>query len=152
MVRQLLTESKIEIDHWRQKLLTALGSNGQLIIDVIPEIKLIIGEQPSVPELGLEESQNRFSLVIRNFIRAFCSKEHPLVFFLDDLQWADLASLKLIQLMMSDPNTNNLFLIAAYRDNEVGPSHPLLMTLGEIRHMGETVNQIKLKPLGSRTC
>ncbi|MEW6494269.1 MAG: AAA family ATPase, partial [Cyanobacteriota bacterium] len=147
LVRQLLTESEAQLNLWRKKILTALGSNGRVIIDVIPEVELIVGKQPAVPELGLTESQNRFNLVFQNFIRAFCTKEHPLVIFLDDLQWADSATLKLIELMMIDTDTHYLFLIGAYRDNEVNSAHPLMMTLDGLRNVGATVNFITLAPL-----
>lgn len=147
LVRQLLTESEAELKPRREKLLTALGANGQVIIDVIPEVELIVGKQPAVPELGSTESQNRFNLVFGNFIRAFCSKEHPLVIFLDDLQWADSATLKLIQLMMTDAETQYLLLIGAYRDNEVNATHPFIMALEDIRSSGATINQITLTPL-----
>ncbi len=148
LVRQLLTESEAQLKQWQEKLRRALGSNGQVIIDVIPEVKLIVGEQPAVPKLGLKESQNRFNLVFQNFIRAFCLKEHPLVIFLDDLQWADSATLKLIELMMTDIDTQYLFLIGAYRDNEVNSTHPLMMMLDGLRQEGATVNLITLAPLG----
>ena len=147
LVRQLLTESEAQLNLWREKLLAAFGANGQVIIDVIPEVELIVGKQPPVPELGPTESQNRFNLVLGNFIRAFCTKEHPLVIFLDDLQWADSATLKLIELMMTDNETHYLFLIGAYRDNEVNPAHPLMMTLDRLRNLGATINFITLAPL-----
>ncbi len=147
LVRQLLTENDEELRKWREKILTVLGSNAQVIIDVIPNVELIIGPQPPVPELGAMEAQNRFNLVFQNFIRAFCSLEHPLVIFLDDLQWADSASLKLMELMMRDNNTHYLFLIGAYRDNEVTPTHPLMMILEGLRGQNVTINQITLSPL-----
>ncbi|MEY3867096.1 MAG: hypothetical protein RLZZ338_987 [Cyanobacteriota bacterium] len=133
LVRQLLTETETQLNLWREKILSAIGVNGQIIIDVIPEVELIIGKQPTVPQLGGTEAQNRFNLVFGNFIRAFCSPEHPLVIFLDDLQWADAATLKLIQLIMTDADTQYLFLIGAYRDNEVSPTHPLMMSIEEIK-------------------
>ena len=105
LVQQLLGEPDEQLQQWRSRLLTALGNNGQLIIDVIPEIELIIGEQPPVPEVGATEAQNRFNRVFGQFIRVFCSEEHPLVIFLDDLQWIDSATLKLIELMMLDKQT-----------------------------------------------
>ncbi|MEG5036090.1 AAA family ATPase [Microcoleus sp. AT3-D2] len=150
LMRQLLTESEAQLNLWREKLLAALGSNGQVIIEVIPEVELIIGKQPPVPELSPAESQNRFNLVFQNFIRAFCAKEHPLVIFLDDLQWADSATLNLIELMMTDADTQYLFLIGAYRDNEVNPTHPLMMTLDGLRNVGATINFITLAPLDSK--
>ena len=149
LVRQILSESSSQLDQWREKLLTVFGSNGQVIIDVIPEVELIVGKQPAVPELGATESQNRFNLVFGHFIRACCTKEHPLVIFLDDLQWADSATLKLIELMMTDADTEYLFLIGAYRDNEVNSAHPLMITLDSIRKEGATVNCITLAPLHS---
>ncbi len=147
LVRQLLTESEAQLNQWREKLLTALGSNGQVIIDVIPEVELIVGKQPAVPELGATESQNRFNLVFQNFIQVFCSYEHPLVIFLDDLQWVCPATLKLMELMMTDTDMQYLFVIGAYRDNEVNPTHPLMMTLEGLRKQGATINQITLAPL-----
>ncbi|OCQ96670.1 hypothetical protein BCD67_16260 [Oscillatoriales cyanobacterium USR001] len=147
LVRQLLTESEAQLQEWREKLSHAFGINGQVIIDVIPEVELIVGQQPPVTELGASESQNRFNIVFGNFIRAFCTKEHPLVIFLDDLQWADSATLKLIELMMTDTDMQYLFLIGAYRDNEVSPSHPLIMTLDGLVKEGATINYITLSPL-----
>jgi len=147
LVRQLLTESEEELNQWREKLLIVLGTNGQVIIDVIPEVELIIGAQPPIPELGATESQNRFKLVLKNFIQAFCSQEHPLVIFIDDLQWADAASLKLIELMMTDANTQYLFLIGAYRDSEINFTHTLMSILDRLRKQGVTVNLITLAPL-----
>ncbi len=111
LVKQLLTESTTQLKQWRDKLLSALGSNAQVIVDVIPEIELIIGKQPPVSPLGATESQNRFNLVFHNFIQVFCTSDHPLVIFLDDLQWVDLATLKLIELMVTDNDLQYLFLI-----------------------------------------
>ncbi|RKZ36254.1 MAG: hypothetical protein DRQ49_18245, partial [Gammaproteobacteria bacterium] len=102
LAQQLLTESETQLAQWREKLLTALGPNGQVIIDVLPEIELIIGKQPPAPQLGSTESQNRFNLVFQNFIRVFCQPEHPLAIFLDDLQWVDSATLKLLELVTTD--------------------------------------------------
>jgi predicted ATPase/signal transduction histidine kinase/CheY-like chemotaxis protein/tRNA A-37 threonylcarbamoyl transferase component Bud32 len=147
LTRQILTESHEKIAIWREKILNALGSNGQVIIDVIPEIEWIIGSQPEVPQLGLAESKNRFNRVFQQFIHIFCQKEHPLVIFLDDLQWADLASLKLIQMLSSNLDSQYLFLIGAYRDNEVNEAHPLILILEEIRSHGVIVNKIVLQPL-----
>ncbi|MBW4681165.1 MAG: AAA family ATPase [Microcoleus vaginatus WJT46-NPBG5] len=147
LVQQLLTESEAQLNRWREKLLAALGSNGQIIIDVIPEVELIIGKQPVVRELGPAESQNRFNLVFQNFIRVFCQPEHPLVIFLDDLQWADSATLKLIELIMAEVNPQYLFLIGAYRNNEVCPTHSLIITLDSLRQQGVIINEIILNPL-----
>src|SRR4028118_351652 len=148
LVRQLLTESEAQLAVWREKLRTSFGQNGQIIIDVIPEVELIVGAQSPVAELGPTESLNRFNLVFQNFIRVFCQPEHPLVIFLDDLQWADSATLKLIELMMTDEATQYLFLIGAYRDNEVSPTHPLMMTVETLRNQEAIINEIALSPLG----
>ncbi|MBD2215101.1 AAA family ATPase [Nostoc linckia FACHB-104] len=147
LVQQLLGEADEQVQQWRSRLLTALGNNGQLIIDVIPEIELIIGKQPPVPEVGATEAQNRFNRVFGQFIRVFCSVEHPLVIFLDDLQWIDSATLKLIELMMLDEQTQFLFLIGAYRDNEVTPTHPLALTIENLRKQGAVLQEIFLSPL-----
>ncbi|KAB8334525.1 AAA family ATPase [Scytonema tolypothrichoides VB-61278] len=147
LIRQLLTESADKIAVWKAKLLEAFGSNGQVIIDVIPEVERIVGVQPNVPQLGPTESQNRFNRLFQQFIHVFTKPEHPLVLFLDDLQWADLASLKLIQLLACDPNSQYLLMIGAYRDNEVSPTHPLMLTLKEIQQKGAVVNNIVLQPL-----
>ncbi|MBG1243248.1 AAA family ATPase [Nostoc sp. NZL] len=147
LVQQLLSEPDEQVQQWRSRLLTALGSNGQIIIDVIPEVELIIGKQPPVSEVGATEAQNRFNLIIQKFMRVFCSESHPLVIFLDDLQWMDLATLKLIELMLLDEQTQFLFLIGAYRDNEVNPTHPLMLTLERLRKQGAVLQQIVLAPL-----
>ena len=147
LVRQLLTESEAQLQQWREKLLATLEPNGQVIIDVIPEVELIIGKQAAVPELTPAEAQNRFNLVFQNFIKVFTNPLHPLVIFLDDLQWADGASLKLIHMLMTSSDSQHLFLIGAYRDNEVSTAHPLMITLKEIKEAEVVVNEIFLKPL-----
>jgi predicted ATPase/signal transduction histidine kinase len=147
LVRQLLTESAEQLQTWKEKILSLLGNNAQLIIDVIPEIEFIIGKQPPIPELGLTESQNRFNLVFQNFICLFAQQEHPLVIFLDDLQWADSATLKLIELMMTNEELNFFFLIGAYRDNEVSTAHSLSITLAKLQKEAVTIHQITLGPL-----
>ncbi|HEY9693187.1 MAG TPA: AAA family ATPase [Oculatellaceae cyanobacterium] len=147
LMEQLLTESVEKIAIWKSKLLEAFGSNGQVIINVIPEIERIIGSQPPVPELGATESQNRFNRVFQQFINVFAQPKHPLVLFLDDLQWADLASLKLIELLIYESGCQYLLVIGAYRDNEVNPTHPLMLTLKEIKSAGAVVNNIVLRAL-----
>jgi predicted ATPase/signal transduction histidine kinase len=116
---------------------------------VIPELERIIGVQPPAPELSGTAAQNRFNLLFQKFIQVFTTKEHPLVMFLDDLQWADSASLKLIQLLMGESPTGYLLMIGAYRDNEVFPVHPLMLTLDEVGQAGATVNTITLEPLSN---
>jgi PAS domain S-box-containing protein len=147
LVQQLLSESEAQLAQWREKLLAALGSNGQIIIDVIPEVELIVGPQPVVQQLEPTENQNRFNLVFQNFVRVFCQASHPLVIFLDDLQWADFASLKLIDLIMSDDQIKYLFLIGAYRDNEVSLIHPLMIAVESLKTEGAAITQITLDPL-----
>lgn len=147
LMQQLLTESEAQLATWKVKLLEALVPNAQIIIDVIPELELIIGKQPEVPQLASAEAQNRFNLVFQNFIDLFAQKEHPLVIFLDDLQWADLASLKLIQLLATDIEIQYLLIIGAYRDNEVDTSHPLMLVLREIQKNRRSVKIIHCQNL-----
>ena len=147
LIGQLLGESDAQLSSWKNKVLQALGDNAQVIIDVIPELEKIVGKQPSVSELSGTAAQNRFNLLFQKFIQVFTTKEHPLVVFLDDLQWADSASLKLMQLLMSESENGYLLLIGAYRDNEVFPAHPLILTLEEILKSEAIVNTITLTPL-----
>ncbi|WP_425217658.1 trifunctional serine/threonine-protein kinase/ATP-binding protein/sensor histidine kinase, partial [Tumidithrix helvetica] len=147
LVKQLLTESESQLQKWRDRLLTALGESGQIIIDVIPEVELIVGKQSPVLELSPAEAQNRFNLVFQNFVRVFTRPKHPLVIFLDDLQWADAASLQLLQLLVTSADSQFLFFIGAYRSNEVDAIHPLSLTLKNIADAGTSVNEIELLPL-----
>jgi predicted ATPase/signal transduction histidine kinase/tRNA A-37 threonylcarbamoyl transferase component Bud32 len=147
LMRYLLTENNEKIETWREKILSALGTNGKVITDVIPEVELIIGSQPEVAQIGATESQNRFNRVFKEFIQVFTQKEHPLVIFLDDLQWADSATLNLIQLLITDTDSKHLLFIGAYRDNEVNAAHPLIKKIEEIKNSGTVVNNIVLQPL-----
>lgn len=147
LIKQLLTEDELHLCQWRDKLLTALGSNSRVITQVIPTLELIVGNQPDVPVLPPTEAQNRFNQVFQNFIRVFTQSEHPLVIFLDDLQWADNASLKLIQLLATSTEKQSLLLMGAYRDNEVNTAHPLILMVEEIRQAGAVVNQLYLTAL-----
>ncbi|NEQ67951.1 MAG: serine/threonine-protein kinase PknK [Symploca sp. SIO2D2] len=147
LIQQLLAENEAQLSQWRQQLLAALGSNGQVIIDVIPEVEQIIGSQPPVQQLEPTEAQNRFNLVFQKFVQVFCQPTHPLVIFLDDLQWADSASLKSIELMLTDSQMQYLLLIGAYRDNEVSSSHPLMVTLNRLQEDGFMLNWLTLTPL-----
>lgn len=148
MIRQLLTLTEDHLEPWQNKLKDCLGPNGQLIIDLLPELEWIIGPQPPIAKLPPVEAEQRFHLVIVNFIKTFCAAEHPLVMFLDDLQWADSASLNLIE-MLTNPNTEakNLLIIGSYRDNEVNKGHPLLHTLDNLIDHGCLINEIRLEPL-----
>ncbi|MEH2159367.1 ATP-binding protein, partial [Nostoc sp.] len=147
LIRQLLTESEAALQTWKRELLAALNPNAQVIIDVIPELEQIIGKQQPVEQLGATEAQNRFNLFFQRFITVFAQEEHPLVIFLDDLQWADLASLKLIELLITDADSQYLLIIGAYRENEVDATHPLMKTLEQIRKEGVSVKKISLQPL-----
>jgi len=147
LMQHLLTESEDQLASWKSKLLKALGTNGQVIINVIPNVELIIGPQPAVQQLAPTEAQNRFSSVFENFIKVFTQREHPLVLFIDDLQWADVPSLTLLKLVMTDPDIQYLLFIGAYRDNEVDPSHPYVIAESEIKKTGATVYTITLSPL-----
>src|SRR5215469_14403420 len=147
LIRPLLTKSEAELDKWRRDLLDALDQNGQLIVNLVPELKLIIGDQPPVPEVPAQEAQRRFRLVFRRFVGAFARPEHPLALFLDDLQWLDAATLELLEHLMTEQEVRYLLLVGAYRDNEVSPSHPLVRTLDVIRKTGVKVQEIVLAPL-----
>ncbi|MBO1066947.1 MULTISPECIES: ATP-binding sensor histidine kinase [Nostocales] len=147
LMRQLLTENIVQLQEWKTQILSALGEQGQVIIDVIPELQYIIGQQPPVTELTGNASENRFNLLFSKFIQVLATSKHPLVIFLDDLQWADIASLKLIKLLMCAKYTKYLLLIGAYRDNEINPGHPLILTLDDIRQDNITINQIILQAL-----
>ncbi|WP_437301240.1 sensor histidine kinase [Sorangium sp. So ce426] len=147
LVLEILVESEDRIAAFRQRLLGALGSNGQLIVDVIPHVELIIGRQPPVPELPPIEAQSRFRVVFRRFIGLFARKEHPLALFVDDLQWADSASLGLLCELVTHPETRHLLVIGAYRANEVTPTHSLLLALDQARKEGARVSDIVLGPL-----
>ena len=147
VVRNLLSKSDAEVVPWRRALLEALGPNGQLMVNLIPELALIIGEQPPVPTLPPQDAQNRFQIVFRKFIGVFACPEHPLALFVDDLQWLDTATLDLIEHLVTHPDVRHLLLVGAYRDNEVGPSHPLTRTLKLIRDAGGSVQETALEPL-----
>lgn len=148
LIDQLLSESDEQLSQWRCKILKALGENSQVLLEVIPELEQIIGPQPAAPELSGAAAQNRFNHLFQKFIALFAMPAHPLVVFLDDLQWADSASLQLIQLLMED--TQHLLLLGAYRDNEVSPVHPLMLTIDELTANETTVSTITLAPLTSR--
>jgi PAS domain S-box-containing protein len=147
LVRQLLGESEIQLARWRAQLVAALGGHGQMAIDIIPEVELIIGIQPASQPLAFTETQNLFNLVFQNFVRVFCQAEHPLVIFLDDLQWADSASIKAIELMMQADKLQHLLLIGAYRDLEVSPIHPFQIAIDRLVTAGAKIERLVLAPL-----
>ncbi|OUL32215.1 ATP-binding sensor histidine kinase [Nostoc sp. 106C] len=145
LMAQLLSESDAQLVQRRNQILQVVGDNGQVLIEVIPELKQVIGKQPPAPELSGTAVQNRFNLLFQKFIAVFTTREHPLVMFLDDLQWADLASLQLIKLLMEEQKY--LLLLGAYRDNEVSAAHPFMLKMEEIKKAGKTVKTITLNPL-----
>lgn len=145
--RQLLCERTEMIADWQEKIRAALGPNGRIIVELIPEMELIIGAQPPVEILPPTQSQNRFNMVFIEFVKVFARREHPLVLFLDDVQWANWATLKLVEQLVAAPDLNYLLLIMAFRDSEIGPGHPLQLTLDDILSAGTVVNEITLPPL-----
>ncbi len=147
LVRPLLGKSDTELAIWRDAFLVALEPNAPLMSDLIPELKLIIGDRPPIPELEPQQAQSRFQLVFRRFIGVFARPEHPLALFLDDLQWLDGATLDLLQDLLTRSDLQHLMLIGAYRDNEVDAAHPLTRKLDAIRQVGVRVQEIRLAPL-----
>jgi PAS domain S-box-containing protein len=147
LMRPLLGQNEAELEQWRDALREALGPNGQLIVNLVPALELVIGKQPPVPDLPPQDAQNRFQMVFRRFLGVFARKEHPLALFLDDLQWMDGATLDLIEHLVTHSEVRHLLLIGAYRDNEVDPAHPLRRTLDAIRNAGAPVQEIVLTPL-----
>ena len=147
LIGQLLGDKEVSLAKWKEKILNAVGENGQVIIDVIPELESIIGIQPPVAELSGNAAQNRFNLLFGKFIQVFTTKEHPLVIFLDDLQWADSTSLNLLKLLTNESESSYLLVLGAYRDNEVFPSHSLMLTLEEINQQEANAHTLNLAPL-----
>ncbi len=147
LIRQLLTESNENLAFRKETILSVLGPNGNVIIEIIPELECIIGKQPPVLEVGPRETQNRFELVFQEFVAVFTKREHPLVIFLDDLQWVDLASLNLLKTLLTNRDSSYLYILGAYRDNEVDNTHPLILTIDEIQQAGVQVNALTLSPL-----
>jgi predicted ATPase/signal transduction histidine kinase len=150
LLRQILTEREEQIVVWRNALIAALGSTLPVVIDIVPEVELIVGPQPVSPPLPPAEAQKRFYLALQNFVRVFAGSGHPLVIFLDDLQWADVASLDLLRLLLTAPENRYLLVICAYRDSEVTGAHPVQLTLDDIHKEGGSVSHIGLGPLSLR--
>ena len=147
LVQQLLTESEERLVRRRAQLSQALGPNGGVLTEVLPEIELVIGKQSPPPALGPTEAQNRFQMVFQNFVAALSTQEHPLVIFLDDLQWADSATLSLLQPLLTSPDIQFLFLMGAYRDNEVDAAHPLARTVATLESAGAPLHHVSLGTL-----
>ncbi len=148
LVRQILTESEERIGRWRDRLGAALGANGRVITDIIPDVELIIAPQPELPALGPDESQNRFNAVFKSFVKAFATEEHPVALFLDDLQWSDAASLGLVATVFADPTLRHFFFIGAYRGGEAAESHLLSLAIETVRSSGVAISSVSLGPLG----
>ncbi|HEY1942296.1 MAG TPA: AAA family ATPase [Roseiarcus sp.] len=144
LVQHILASADAEMGRWRTDLLEALGPNGQLMVNLVPELALIIGEQPPVPDLPPQDQQARFQLAFRRLLQVFARPEHPLALFLDDLQWLDSATLDLIDHLVAHSEVRCLLLVAAYRDNEVGAAHPLTRKLETLRASGTKISDIKL--------
>ncbi|MDB6086227.1 MAG: histidine kinase [Gammaproteobacteria bacterium] len=147
LIRQILSESEAEVDGWRDAIRKAVGPNGQLIVNLLPELEFVIGKQPPVAELPATDAETRFHMVFRSFLRVFADQKHPVALFLDDLQWLDAATLKLLEHLITHPDVRHLLIIGAYRDNEVTTSHPLMQTLNGIRETEAVVREIVLVPL-----
>ncbi len=147
LVRTLLGKSREVLAQWRAALLEACGPNLALMTDLIPELRLIVGEAAPVPELEPQQAQRRFLLVLRHFIGVFARAEHPLALFLDDLQWLDAATLDLLEDLLTHPELRYVMVVGAYRDNEVDAHHPLAKRLQAIRSAGAAVHEVRLSPL-----
>jgi len=147
LMRQILTLPEEQLGQWRQALGKALGPNGKVVAEVIPDLELVLGPQPAVEEASPQESQNRFNFVFQNFVQALAQPAHPLILFIDDLQWSDSASLKLLKLIMTTPDIQHLHLIAAYRNNEVSAAHPWMVTVGELAEANCRIESISVGPL-----
>jgi PAS domain S-box-containing protein len=147
LVLGLLVKNEAALAVWREAFEEALGPNGQLVTDIVPELALIIGQQPRLPDVPPQEAQRRFHVVFERFVRVFAQPEHPLVLFVDDLQWLDTATLDFLQHLLTQADVRHLLVIGAYRDNEVDLDHPLTRTLGAIRDAGAVVHEIALAPL-----
>ncbi len=147
LVRRLLALPEAELSRWRDELREALDPNGALAVELIPELKLVVGEQPAVPDVPPAEAKARFQLALRGLIGVFARPEHPLALFLDDLQWLDAATLDLLEDLLVRPGLRHLFMVGAYRDDEVDEAHPLTRRLAAIREAGATVQEIALAPL-----
>lgn len=148
LVRQLLTENEAKLAEWSADINSALGPNAQVILDVLPELEMVIGPQPAIAHLEPAEAKNRFDRTIGQLLRALCARDRVIALFLDDLQWADTASLNLLRVILTDGGIERLLLIGAYRDNEVDPMHPLIQTVDKLREAGGKVSEMTLAPLG----
>ena len=149
LIRPLLSKPEAELSKWRDDLHQALSPNGSLLVDLVPELRLVIGTQPSVAPLPPQEAKSRTHLAFRRFIAVFARPEHPLALFLDDLQWLDAATLDFLEDLLVQEDVAHLLVVGAYRDNEVDPAHPLMRRLAAIGAAGAAVQEIRLTPLAS---
>ncbi len=147
LVRQILTESAPVVAAWKGRLEDALGTAGQVVIEVIPEVEQIVGPQPAIPTLGPTEAQNRFNLIFQQFVGALATEARPLAVFLDDLQWADSGSLNLIKSIVNGGVVKHMLLIGSYRSNEVDATHPLHQVLADLRKENAHLEEFALTPL-----
>ncbi|MDG1276413.1 MAG: AAA family ATPase [Algoriphagus sp.] len=147
LCNMLLTEDADIVAVWEAAIRGAVGENGAVLVDIIPALEKIIGKQPPVPKLDSQEALNRFNLVFLNFVHSLCSANHPLVLFLDDLQWADSGSLNLIKLLVTDVQNQYLLVLGAYRNNEILPGHPLTTMLNDLENEKAVVHGISLSSL-----
>lgn len=147
LVRQILSKDDVDLERWRSALLNGVGANGQLMVELIPELGVILGAQPAPPSVSPQEAKNRFQLVFRRFLQVFAQPEHPLVLFLDDLQWLDSATLDFLRLLGSEEEIPYLLLIGAYRSGEGESLQRLRTALDEIRVARGALQELKLAPL-----
>ncbi|MFY0571048.1 trifunctional serine/threonine-protein kinase/ATP-binding protein/sensor histidine kinase [Archangium lansingense] len=147
LVQLLLAGSDEELTRWREQVNAVWEGQGQVLVDLVPQLEVVVGRQPALPELTPSEAQHRLHRVVRQFLAVFATSEHPMVVFLDDLQWADLATLKLLERLLSQPETPPVVWLGAYRDNEVSPTHPLVPVLEEVRKSGARMTRVQLEPL-----
>jgi len=145
----ILAESAEEFAAWQQRIVEAIGENGQVLLDVIPQLAGIIGRQPPLPSVGLQETEQRFLRTFQQLLRALCHRDHPIVLFLDDLQWADTASFHLLQSLLTDPELQTLLILVAYRDREMTESHPLRLRMQALTQSDATIEEMRLTPLGA---
>jgi len=147
LIRQLLTAPRARLAQWRKKIILALSPNARVMTEILPELETFLGPQPPVPILGAEENRNRLNMVLLKFMHAIASADHPVVLFIDDLQWVDLGTLNMIRMLMNDTRSSHFLFIGAFRDNEVHPAHPFMEMLEDVKGTGVKIKRITLPPL-----
>lgn len=143
----LLIEDETRLIQWRKLIQDCLGNEGRVLVDMIPELEIIIGKQPEIPDLGGKEAQNRFNYVFQNFIKAIAQQDHPLILFIDDLQWADSGSIDLLKVLLTDKDSHYFLCLCAYRDNEVNVSHPFIKAIDSLKEEQATIHQLHIDNL-----